>query len=689
MRVLFSWLKEFLEISLHPETLSQRLTMGGIEVTHLETVEGDWVFELEVTPNRPDLLCHLGVAREAASLLGRRFRFPRWLARQLRSLGPCGPAVPVSLEDAEGCRRYVVVKIEGVTVGPSPEPLARRLTHLGIRPINNIVDATNLCLLELGQPLHAFDLDRLQGPAIHVRRAQAGETLVTIGEVSRWLSAEQLVIADAKQAVALAGIMGGLPTAIGSSTRRVLLESAWFDPRRIRRSSRQAKLSSESSYRFERGVDLSGVPPAAVRAARMICDLAGGKITGFTEAGSTHAAHRRIRLQPLRAQQVLGMRIYPSQQRRILERLGCKVTSSSLGFRVEPPTWRRDLAIAEDLYEELSRMVGYERCPATLPSLERSPLHTQASPAPAGLTQEAQLRQLLTASGGQEILTYSLLSNKEHLKVKLSKEGEMELENPLSEEQAVLRRTLLVGGLETVARNLHRKTAASFSLFEIGKVYERSPRGVLLEKKRLALLAAGTPAAEWGAVPHQDGLLKLKGILELLFDRLQAGSWSTSLNSELPFLVSPALAYHLEGVYLGSLGTVIPEVLAAYEIPEATPVAYAEVDLEGLLSSSLKPHLVQPLPKVAPVVRDLAILVPAEVPHEEILRAISEAGAPLLREATLFDHYQGPQVPPGKKSLAFRLSFLDPTRTLTDEETTAAHSRVVAGLTARFKAQLR
>ena len=678
---------------MHPEALADRLTLAGCEVTSLHSVDGDWLFEAEVTPNRPDLLSHLGLARETAAVLGRTFHLPRWLKRELEPLLGEPTPLPIAIEDPEGCRRYVGIVIEGVQVRPSPPGISRRLEKLGIRPVNNIVDETNRCLLEMGQPLHAFDLDAVEGESIRVRQANPKESLVTIDGVSRPLTPELLVIADARRPLALAGIMGGRDSEIRPTTRRILLESAWFNPMHIRRGTRHMRLSSESSYRFERGVDPVLVPMAAIRAARQIVSLAGGRIVGSpADVGEKHIPHRRIPLRPAKAQNLLGMHIYPAQQRRLLERLGCEVSGTVKGFRVEPPSWRADLQNPEDLYEELARLWGYERCPVTLPPVGRQAVHSDWQPLEdSWIARESQIRQLLVAAGMQEILTYSLVHPEDHAKINRSTTGALELENPLSRDYSVLRTTLLIGALQTVARNLHRKRAGSFQLFELGRVYREKTVGKeFIQPKALGLLVAGTPAPAWGNPSRPLDLFDLKGILHLLWERLGIRpSESVEPNHGLHYLDGPALLFRVGENLLGAAGCVSPEVLARYEIPEEIHVSYAELDLDifaGAQAASLK---VETLPKVPPVVRDLAILLSEEVSHQEVYQSIQAAGKPLLESALLFDLYKGKQVPAGKKGLAFRLAYSAGDRTLTDEEIAAAHQRIAQKLQADFQAILR
>lgn len=696
MRFLLSWLKEFIELSLPPQALAERLTLAGLEVTSLTRLEGDWLFEAEVTPNRPDLLSHLGIAREAAAALGRTFRTPRWLQRETQPLRSEEIPLEVVVEDPEGCRRYVGIVMEGVQVKPSPPALAARLTCLGIRPVNNVVDVTNLCLLELGQPLHAFDLDTLQGKTIRVRRARAGEKLATLDGVNRILSPEMLVIADEKRPVALAGVMGGSPTEITARTRRVFLESAWFDPLRVRRGSRLARISSDSSYRFERGVDPEKVPAAAIRAARWILRLGGGQIQGgLADVGQKETERDKIALRPQKTQEILGIRSTADQQRRILENLGCQVVRTGRGLRVQPPSWRQDLRIPEDLYEEVARLWGYDRCPDTLPPVFRRTLTPEWTPgAELSFTLEEKIRRYLTAAGLQEVMTYSLIRPEDHARAKATRGAALELANPLSVEHSVLRKTLLIGALQSVARNLNRKAAESFQMFEIGAVYEEenaNPGLLPREWRKLGLLIAGTPVPDWGKPSAPLEVFHLKGVIRFLCERLRVGiAESVASPSAVP-LPGPAIRFQADGKILGEAGAVSGEVLRAFEIPAELPVFYAELDLQVLAEAAASsPELrVKPLPKIPPAMRDLAVVLAEEVPHAELLRAIQQAGQPLLESAALFDLYRGRQVPAGKKSLAFRLGFSAGDRTLTEEEISSTHQKILQALEKKFSATLR
>lgn len=691
MKFLLSWLKEFIELSLPPESLAERLTLSGLEVTSRTRVDGDWLFEAEVTPNRPDLLSHLGIARETAAALGRPFRFPRRLQKELRL--PAGSATgrfPVTVEDPEGCPFYSGLVIRGVRVGPSPPELATRLLRLGIRPVNNVVDVTNLCLFELGQPLHAFDLEKLAGPSLVVRRARSGEKLETIDGVSRTLDPDLLVIADAKKPVALAGILGGKETEIGPQTRQIFLESALFQPALIRRGTRKAKVSTDSSYRFERGVHAETVPLAALRAARWITRLGSGTIDGpLLQIGNLPVEQRVIPLKPKKAQAVLGIKSSPAQQRRLLESVGCRIRGTSRGWKVEPPTWRSDLKIPEDLYEEIVRLVGYDRCPASLPAIPRQPLDPAAEQPvrleDETLSWESRLRQLLVGAGAQEILTYSLVG--EEALNRCHAESELRIRNPLSAEQVCLRPTLLPGMLGVLSLNFRRKTKPASRLFELGRVYGRRDGG--LERRVLGLMAAGVPDPSWNEKPPGQDLFQIKGLVRFLAERLNVDEFREEIRPASGPFEGEQLEFLTSSGRWGSAGNLRSDILQACELPADWAVAYAELELEGLPAQPQSSLRVRLLAKIAPVVRDLAVVVAEETGFGPLNETILESGRPLLRESVLFDLYRGKQVSSGKKSLALRLIFSDGDRALAEEEVNAAVQRILSALQEKFQASLR
>lgn len=679
MKLSLAWLKEYVAVRLTAQQVAERLTLAGLEVSGRRVVGDDVLFECEVTPNRPDWLSHVGVARELAALTGARLTLP-----PAAGLKPApGHRPTITVQDRKTCRRYVGTLVEGVAVGPSPAWLKQKVEAMGARSINNVVDVTNVVLCELGQPLHCFDADRLAGGRIVVRRATPGETMITIDGLQRSLDPSILVIADAKRPVAVAGIMGGQATEVTGATRRVLLESAWFDPVVTRRAARTLGLASESSYRFERGVDLEQVAAAARRAVALIVEVAGGHVVGGpVDRRTTWTKSKPVAWQPAQAS-ALGVAIPVAKQRQVLERLGCRVAGTGTWWRVTPPSFRSDLKQPVDLLEELARLWGYERIPVTLPR----PVPPASALAPETSVdlrlRERQLRELLVASGLDEMLTYSVISPDGLARIRWGGGEPIPLRNPLSRDHSMLRPTLLIGALETVARNLNRRMPG-VALFELGRTYHWATGGPPQERRTLALALAGLRPSSWDATPAPWTLFHATGILEAIAQRVGAPPMDWRPAEERWSVAGTAV--QAPG---GSAGVVDPAIAEAFEIPRHIEVIVAEVAWLQAFGAVTRPVSVRPVPKVAPVTRDLAILVDEPVAHAQIAAAILAAGAPLAQSAILFDSYRGPQVPQGKKGLAYTVTYSAGDRALTDEEAAAAHTAIVQHLQTQIGATLR
>lgn len=706
MKLSLNWLKEYVVIRLTAQQVAERLTMAGLEVTDRRVVEDDVLFECEVTPNRPDWLSHVGVARELAALTGARWQGPRaTLPKPVPGARPT-----ITIQDRKACRRYVGILLEGVTVGPSPSGLRAKVEAMGLRSINNVVDVTNVVLFELGQPLHAFDADQLARNRIVVRRAKPGETLKTIDGVERRLDPTILVIADGERPVAVAGIMGGQATEVTAATRRVFLESAWFDPLVIRRASRTLGLSSESSYRFERGVDLEQVAAAARRVAALIVEVAGGHVVGGpVDRGTGRVTRRSLPWHPAHAQ-TLGTSISATTQRRLFERLGCHVSGSGARptvrwhvaavkggrttalWHVTPPSFRGDLNASVDLLEELARLWGYGRLPVTLPPPVPPASALASAPDVDWRGRERNLRDLLVASGLDEILTYSLVNPDDLARIMWGRGEPIALRNPLSRDRSVLRPTLLIGALETVARNLNRR-APGVAVFELGRIYHWPPNGQPQERRALSMALAGLRPSSWDAKPRPWTLYDAKGIIEAVAQQWGAITWQP--REQYPWF-RPGTGLEPAGsppahpmIPESGLGVIKGAIAANFEIPPTVEVVVAELMWEALWPGPAPLVSVHPLPKVPPVRRDLAILVEEAVTHEQIVAVIRSAGAPLAQSVILFDAYRGPQVPAGQKGLAYTVVYSAGDRTLIDAEVTTAHTVICRALQTQLGATLR
>ena len=693
MKVPLEWLRSYVTVRLSPETLAERLTMAGLEVARIETVDGGPVLDLEVTPNRADCLSILGVAREVAAITGQRLKLPLvqrsgfrggGKSRKPRAQNPeSRTKFTIKIEDAPGCARYIGRLIEGVRIEPSPDWMQRRLSACGVRPINIVVDITNYVLLEHGQPLHAFDAGQLAEGTIRVRRARPGERLRALDGQEHRLAPEHLVIADAQRPVAIAGVLGGQDSAVTERTTRVLLESACFDPIVVRRTARALGLATESSYRFERGVDPSGVEIASARAASLLRELSGGTETAMVDAGTKPSPRVAIFLEPMRVSRCLGRRVEPAELRTGLARLGCRVASGghSSTLRVTPPSSRLDLAQAVDLCEEIARLAGYDRLPATLPMV---PLTGGAAGEEPGAYRRAQSVRCLCASLGlTEAITWSLISEAALAHCGLMPSTATRLANPLSQDQAFLRPSLLPGLLQVLRRNLSHG-ASSVNLFEVGRVV---PSGAGPERAHLGLIVSGWWTRDWRRGERSEFWV-LKGIVQVLLERLcrSTAGWR---NAEVVWAqAGQSAAIECAGRPVGMAGQVARTVLHAWDLDE--DAWFAELSLDALLGArrAVAP-IVAPSP-FPPVKRDLSLLVDDPISFESVAEVIREtAGASAARVALIDRFTKGAQLPPGRHSLTFSIEYRDASRTLTAAEADALHQRIKQALVSRCGATLR
>jgi phenylalanyl-tRNA synthetase beta chain len=656
----------------------------------------DTVLEINVTPNRPDALCHLGIAREVAVLTRAPLRRPEVkLAEGGRA---AAEAVAIRIEDPAKCPRYAGRVIEGVTVGPSPLWLQRRLEACGVRAINNLVDVTNYVMLETGQPLHAFDLDRLAGPEVVVRGARPGESLVSLDGKTRTLEPDDLVIADRDRPQALGGVMGGADSEVSAGTKRVLLEAANFLPATVRRSAKRQGMHTEASHRFERGVDVEGIPWVIDRAAALIAELGGGTVLkGRVDVYPAPQAPRRVRLRQRRLAGLLGVDVPGEESGRILEALGFRpVERGADGATYEVPFSRVDVEREEDLVEEVARVHGYEAIPLHMPrglqAAAAEPREDQA---------QQRVREAMMGLGFDEVLNYSFVAPKELPWVApgpLARMGQerpfITLANPLSVEQSVMRETLYVGLLQNLQRNLRHQPDA-VRLYELGRVYRpdrnggRQRRPVAGEPLRLAGILWGQrdgrtwTAAKDAAVDFYDA----KGTVEAVLAALAIRDARFEVYEGVPYHPRASARVVAGEVELGTLGEIHPRVAKSFDVPPG--VFLFELDAEALAArAELQPSF-QALGKYPAVLRDLAVVVDAGMPHDALRAVIREVGQELLEEATVFDVYAGKPIPEGKKNVAFAIRYRARDRTLTDEEVNQAHGRIVEELNRRLKGSLR
>jgi phenylalanyl-tRNA synthetase beta chain len=644
----------------------------------------DTVLEVEVTPNRPDCLAIAGIAREVAALTGARFRPPDVGVDEDATLGVAGWSVVVG--DEELCPRYAARVVAGVTVAPSPAWLAQRLRAAGLRPINNVVDVTNYVLWELGHPLHAFDGDLLADRRVVVRRARSGETLVTLDGQGRTLTEAMLVIADADRAVAVAGVMGGANSEVHAGTRTVLLESACFKPASVRRTAKTLGLATEASYRFERGADIEGLRQALDRAASLIARLAGGRVArGVLDAYPRPRPRVTLSLRLARVRQVAGACPPPGVAAGILRGLGLGVEPAPGGFQVSVPSFRRDIAIEDDLVEEIVRVWGYGEIPSAPPGrtagLVRRPRH---------LAVEDVVRRTLAAAGCHEAISLALVDPALLPPLGLAPDDPraVRLRNPLAADRSVLRPTLLAGLLEALATNVRRQ-AADVRLFEIGRVFEsRGPDAQPHEETRVAIAMTGLrgPRTWFGGRARVD-VFDAKGAAEAVVEALGRGEVTVDA-TEAPYLEEGrGAALLVGGMPVGVVGELHPAVQRAFDLP--APAFVAELSLDRLEALPGRAIAYRTLGRHPGVSRDLAVVVARDVPAAEVGRALRAIPSPFLRRAELFDVYEGTQVGAGRRSLAYALLYQADDRTLTDGEVNAMHAEVIERLRADLGAEVR
>lgn len=647
----------------------------------------DVILDVSITPNRGDCLSIVGIAREVAAICGSSLHYPE--ITLVENGPPIESLTSVTIDDQVGCPRYAARIVEGITIAPSPLWLCERLEAVGVRPINNIVDVTNYVMMELGQPLHAFDFDLLNERRIVVRRAEEGQRFTTLDGVERPLFADTLLICDGHGPVAIAGIMGGQNSEIGSGTKRVLIESAFFQPESIRRSSKKLGLRSESSFRFERGVDPGGVLRALDRAAQLMAELGGGSIAaGRIDVYPKPVRAPQLPLRVKRANRFLGTSLDRSEMADVLRRIEMKVEEEGADLRVVPPTFRFDITREVDLIEEVARLVGYERIPVTNPvaGVESAPLdpHFRA---------RQESKKFLEGAGFYEIITYSFIAMEALRKLRLPEEdGRLNpvcIRNPLSEEQAVMRTSLLPGLLQATRYNLDRRNE-DLRLFELSKVFLSRPGATLPdEPHHLAGVMVGKrcPDILYGGEEEVD-YTDIKGIVESLLSRFYLDG-IRYVSADLPPYLDPAVAATvLVGKErLGVLGRLHPDVAVSFEIKK--PVYLFEMDFDRIHALGRPYPLFTPLPKFPPVVRDIAMVVDENVPVMAPLQFILGLEEPLIENVEVFDIYRNPQFGKGKKSLGYRLTYRATDRSLTDEEVNEIHSVIVEGVLKEFSATLR
>jgi phenylalanyl-tRNA synthetase beta chain len=674
MIVSSNWLRDYVPLDMSPDALADRLTMSGFNLEGVSELDGDTALDLEITSNRPDCLGHIGVAREISVLFDCELSIPE--AKPATSAEKTSSATSATIECEDLCPQYFARVIHGVKVGPSPGWLRKRLEAVGVASINNVVDVTNYVMLECGQPLHAFDLDKLAGRRIVVRRAKPGEVLVAIDHNKYPLSGEMCVIADANRPVAIGGVMGGMETEISASTSNLLIETADFIPLSIRNTARKLGLRSDSSYRFERGVDPAGLDWASRRCCELILKTAGGRLLDEPVVAGKGCPLKRppIALRFAQIPRILGIDVPPRRASEILVSLGLKPDGAAgeTTARFTPPSWRRDLEREADLIEEVARIHGYDKIPDDVPV----PLELSARTRRDRVADE--IGGNLTACGFYEAITFSFVS--EEVAGLFLPRGErpfVRVDHRSWKLDNILRQTLVPSMLLSLREN-ERHGVHGVQLFEIAKVYlDADPRKPEHESEPVVVgMVSGRTFGE------------VKGVIEQLVARLDRGAvLIVRPLTASGFVPGRAAELDLGGRRLGFLGEVDRRVTDKFDLRDA--VIAAELDFSLLVESAdLIPEF-KPLPQYPPIERDLNFVLDEDVTWESLTSTVRKSAGPLLEEIKFGGQYRGQQIGAGKKSYLLRLSYRAADRTLTSDEVEAAKHAVIEACERTLKAQLR
>ena len=691
MLISYNWLRELTGTKLKPQDVRERLTNVGLAVDAVEARSDDFVLDVEVPSNRGDCLSHVGIARELAVTEKSKVQSPK--SEVKKAEGKANDFASVEIKDADLCPRYAARIVRGAKIGPSPEWLVKRLEIIGQRPINNVADITNYVLHELGQPLHAFDLVKLSEHKIVVRRAARGESIKTLDGVERKLDPHMLVIADAARPVAIAGVMGGEQSEISSTTRDVLIESAYFDPGSVRRTSKMLALHTEASHRFERGTDPEGVLRAQERCVSLICELAGGSATeDALDVYPNRYDERIATLRPERVEAITSLSVRTAETLRILAALGFDLreeTSAKLTFAV--PSWRHDVAIEEDLVEEVARHTGYDKIATALPPASLAGEYHSTE------KRKRALRVALSAAGFNEAISFSFIDTNHDDQFQLIPAFEaganqsqrfVTLENPIIEDWTRMRQTLLPGLLAAVRHNLNQGTR-DVCLFELGRIFQAKEDGELpAEREALSLVATGGLLEAGKATPARDlDFLDVKGALEAAVEAMNLPLLNYAAAGVKHLRAGQSAALSIDGARVGSIGKLAEITAAEYKFRQS--VFIAEIDLTALLEMPETPVLYSPLPRFPSIVRDVSLLLDRKVPVAELLRAADNQEASYCVGAKFVGTFEGEGIPEGKRSVTIRLEYRATDRTLRDEEVDEIHWPLVKALQDKFGAEVR
>jgi phenylalanyl-tRNA synthetase beta chain len=686
MFINYNWLRELTGTKLSPEEIRDRLTNVGLAIDAVEARGDDSVLDIEVPSNRGDCLSHLGIARELAVIEKSQVSSPE--NQVSNASGNTSDSASVEICDPDLCPRYTARLVRNVRIGRSPDWLTKKLEAIGQRPINNVADITNFVLHEFGQPLHAFDLAKLAENRIVVRRATNGEMLKTLDGVERELDGEMLVIADAKHAVAIGGVMGGEESEISNSTTDVLIESAYFNPASVRRTAKLLGLHTEASHRFERGTDPEGVLAALDRCVALICEIAGGDATeDALDVYPNPVKTRSINLRPPRIEAITSLRVEDNEIKRILAALGFSLQAEHAGaLTYDVPSWRHDVSIEEDLVEEVARHVGYDRIETALPPASFAGEYHSSE------KRKRALRLALKAAGFNEAINLSFieLTNDFELIPAFASQSELvTLTNPIIEEASRMRQTLLPGLLHSIRHNLNHGIR-DVRLFETGRVFAASAGEAQLpaEREVLAIVATGglLEAGRAQAIRELD-FFDLKGALESAIEAMNLQRANFEAADVKHLRPGQSAAIYTNGTQVGSIGRLAEGIVADFKFRQ--PVFVAELDLSSLLEMDERPVLYSPLPRFPSIVRDVSLLVDRQVSAADLIAASRKQGGAHFVATSFVGTYEGEGVPDNKRSVTLRFEYRADDRTLRDEEIDEVHWPIVKALQEKFDAEVR
>ena len=697
MNISYNWLKDLIDIGLPVEETAAHLTRVGLAVEGIHPHGDDHVLDIDLTSNRPDCLSHLGVARELRVITGRELTAET--QRHGDELNIPYPTVLspdiAKIENPELCYRFTARIIRGVKIGPSPEWLVKRLEALGERSINNVADITNYVMLELGQPMHAFDLDRLAENRIIVRTANKGEKITTLDEADRELDSSMLMICDAAKPVAVGGVMGGLDSSITDSTTNVLLEVAYFDRVNIRHTSRKLNLATEASYRFERGVDINNLQNASDRAANLICDLAGGELGEFVDVYPNPQPVIKVESKDISyaTNRLTGLDVPATECLRILDALGItkdEENASDAAIFISP-SWRHDIAIEEDLVEEVARHAGYENVKDELPPAYHAGEYQETEHT------ERKIRAALADQGFDEAMGYSFIDTKHDEVYELVpgllddrvENKYIELRDAVIEGAVRMRPTLLPGLIDSARTNFNQQNK-NLKLFEVGRVFAAaySEDGLPTERELLSVLVTGNELSQDRAMPGRPlDFYDAKGAIETALERAGVNGAAFKPAEQKHLQPGQTASISINGHEIGSVGRLKEEIAANYKFKQ--PVYVAEIDLQAVLAEPRLPVPYAPLPRFPSVVRDVSFTVTRDVSFEMISETVANEKVELCRNIEFVDIYEGKGLAANERSLTLRLEYRSSEGTLVEDDVEQVHNRLLKAVEENLKIKRR